>query len=63
VSRGVSFTLSVPGVQCFCTPGDVAVLRTALDAAESFSELDDTARSAAIEEAASRASIFPMPVA
>jgi hypothetical protein len=63
IHRGVSFTLSVPGVHAFCTPGDVEVLRTALDAAERFTTLDDTERSAAIDEAASNPSIFPMPVA
>src|SRR3954468_18229835 len=36
VARGVRFALSVPGVHAFCTPGDVSVLATALDAASSF---------------------------
>jgi aryl-alcohol dehydrogenase-like predicted oxidoreductase len=63
VARGVSFTLSVPGVHAFCTPGDVNVLRTALDAAERFTPLDDAERAAAIEDASSSESIFPMPVA
>ena len=63
IGRGVSFTLSVPGVHAFCTPGDVRVLRTALDAAERFSALDERERSRAIDDAASDPSIFPMPVA
>ncbi len=63
IRRGVSFTLSVPGVHAFCTPGDVAVLRTALDAAERFTPLDAGARDAAITDAAPNPSIFPMPVA
>lgn len=62
IERGVSFALSVPGVHAFCTPGDVAVLRTALDAAERFTSLDDDARAQAIDDAAANASIFPMPV-
>jgi len=32
----VRFALSVDGVDAFCTPGDVAVLRLALDAAGGF---------------------------
>jgi aryl-alcohol dehydrogenase-like predicted oxidoreductase len=63
IERGVSFTLSVPGVHAFCTPGDVAVLGTALDAADRFTTLDDGARTRAVEAAASEPSIFPMPVA
>jgi aryl-alcohol dehydrogenase-like predicted oxidoreductase len=62
IRRGVSFALSVPGVHAFCTPGDVAVLRTALDAAEASTPLDDAARLGAIDDAASNPSIFPMPV-
>jgi aryl-alcohol dehydrogenase-like predicted oxidoreductase len=63
VSKGVSFTLSIPGVQCFCTPGDVRILRLALDAADGLSPMDDEGRAAAIEDASSEPSIFPMPVA
>jgi aryl-alcohol dehydrogenase-like predicted oxidoreductase len=63
IERGVAFTLSIPGVHAFCTPGDVEVLRTALDAADRFAALDDAARMSAIDDAASNPSIFPMPVA
>jgi len=61
LSRGVSFTLSVPGVHAFCTPGDLNVLRLALQAAESFEPLDEDARAAAINEASALPSIFPLP--
>ena len=60
VSDGVRFTLSVPGVHAFCTPGDLDVLRTALDAAEAFEPLDDL--EGAVTAAAGREPIFPMPV-
>lgn len=62
VTRGVAFTLSVPGVHGFCTPGDVRLLRMALDAAESSAPLDESERDRAIRKAASLPSIFPIPV-
>ena len=55
------FTLSVPGVHAFCTPGDLRVLGLALDAAESLQQLDETARDEAISAAAGMPSIFPLP--
>ena len=61
VSRGVSFTLSVPGVHAFCTPGDLRILELALGATESFEPLDEAARDAAIAEASALPSIFPLP--
>ncbi len=57
VSRGVRFALTVPGVQAFCTPGDVNVLRTALQAAETWFPID---MEAAIAETAHEELIFPM---
>jgi aryl-alcohol dehydrogenase-like predicted oxidoreductase len=62
VSAGVSFALSVPGVNGFCTPGDIAVLRLALDAAEKHARMSDDDREAAVQAASSLPSIFPMPV-
>jgi aryl-alcohol dehydrogenase-like predicted oxidoreductase len=62
VARGVAFTLSVPGVHAFCTPGDLRVLDLALEGAESFQPLDEDARASATEDAASMPSIFPLPV-
>jgi aryl-alcohol dehydrogenase-like predicted oxidoreductase len=62
VRGGVSFALSVPGVHGFCTPGDVEVLRVALEAAETFERMDDATRRDAVTQAAPMAAIFPMPV-
>lgn len=62
VGRGVSFTLSVPGVHGICTPGDLGVLRLALDAVERFQPMDADEREAAIAEASGQPSIFPIPV-
>jgi aryl-alcohol dehydrogenase-like predicted oxidoreductase len=61
VARGVAFTLSVPGVHGFCTPGDLNVLKLALQAAEEFEPLDEAARNDAISEASALPSIFPLP--
>jgi aryl-alcohol dehydrogenase-like predicted oxidoreductase len=61
VSRGVRFALSVPGVHAFCTPGDVGVLATALEAAEDLSPMDGVERDRAVAEAAGEPGIFPMP--
>ncbi len=62
VERGVSFTLSVPGVHGICTPGDLGLLRMALDAADRHAPMDEAAREAASAEAAALPSIFPLPV-
>lgn len=59
---GVSFTLSVPGVHAFCTPGDLQALRRALDATERVVTLDDDAREQMIADVADQPAIFPMPV-
>lgn len=61
VRAGVSFVLSTPGVQAFCTPGDLDVLGLALDAAAAFEPLDDEARRAAMAAAAGEDLIFPIP--
>jgi hypothetical protein len=61
VSRGVRFALSVPGVHAFCTPGDVGVLPTALDAARAFEPMTEPERVAAIDQVADEAMIFPIP--
>ena len=63
VARGVRFTLSVPGVHAFCTPGDLRILRLALDAAARFTPLPAEEQRAAISDAAAFPSIFPMPTA
>jgi predicted aldo/keto reductase-like oxidoreductase len=61
VERGVRFTLSVPGVHAFCTPGDTGVLALALEAAEHFGPMDDAERAAASAGLVSEPHIFPMP--
>jgi aryl-alcohol dehydrogenase-like predicted oxidoreductase len=61
VSRGVRFALSVPGVHAFCTPGDVQVLRTALDAARAFEPMPEAERVAAIASVEAEPMIFPIP--
>jgi aryl-alcohol dehydrogenase-like predicted oxidoreductase len=61
VSRGVRFALSVPGVHAFCTPGDVGVLRTALDAAQARHPMPPAEQAAAIAEVAGESMIFPIP--
>jgi aryl-alcohol dehydrogenase-like predicted oxidoreductase len=60
VARGVGFALSTPGVHAFCTPGDLTVLRLALDAATSFTTLDTAGRDAAMAATASDEVIFPL---
>ena len=61
VRAGVGFALSTPGVHAFCTPGDLGVLRLALDAAAGFEELDTTAREQAMAASRSEDVIFPIP--
>jgi aryl-alcohol dehydrogenase-like predicted oxidoreductase len=60
IERGVHFALSTPGVNGFCTPGDIGLLPRVLDAADRFAPLTDAARHAAIEAMASEELIFPM---
>ncbi len=63
VARGVHFALSVEGVHAFCTPSDIGVMQTALDAAEAFVPLDETQMAAASATVAAEPLIFPMPTA
>ena len=63
IGRGVRFALSTPGVHAFCTPGDVDVLRLALQAAEGYVPMDGAQRQAASDEVASEPLIFPLPAA
>lgn len=60
VRRGVNFTLSVEGVHAFCTPGDVPLLPTVLDAAEHFTPMTPQQRADASAEVASEPLIFPI---
>jgi aryl-alcohol dehydrogenase-like predicted oxidoreductase len=62
VERGVRFALSTPGVHAFCTPGDVALMRVAVEAASSFVPFEDEAeRLAAANGTEDDAVIFPIP--
>jgi aryl-alcohol dehydrogenase-like predicted oxidoreductase len=66
VTRAVRFTLSVDGVHAFCTPSDVGVLFTALDAAASFGTtgpLGPDERDQLAAAVAGEPLIFPMPTA
>ena len=63
VARGVRFAMSVEGVHAFCTPGDVRVLRLALDAAAAFRPMTAEERAAAVAAVADEPLIFPMPAA
>jgi aryl-alcohol dehydrogenase-like predicted oxidoreductase len=60
IQRGVDFTLSVPGVHAFCTPGDVEITRLAIEAAEQHEAMDETTRDQAMRDAAEERSIFPL---
>jgi aryl-alcohol dehydrogenase-like predicted oxidoreductase len=63
ITTGVRFALSTPGVAAFCTPGDLDVLRLALDAATAYEPLDDEVRTAAMEASLVDDVIFPIPAA
>ena len=60
IERGVRFALSTPGVHAFCTPGDLGILPTALDAAEGCVPMSDEERAHAIESMVHEDLIFPM---
>lgn len=61
IRRGVDFTLSVPGVHAFCTPGDVGLLPAVLDAAAAHRTLDADGMADAVAAMAGEEPIFPMP--
>ena len=63
VRAGVAFALSTPGVHAFCTPGDLDVLRLALDAAAGDGPvtLGDDERAAAMAASLADDVIFPIP--
>ncbi|HET7652333.1 MAG TPA: aldo/keto reductase [Acidimicrobiales bacterium] len=60
VARGVRFALSTPGVHAICTPGDVDVLRAALEAANSYTPMTGDERADAISATRDEELIFPM---
>jgi aryl-alcohol dehydrogenase-like predicted oxidoreductase len=65
IDNGVRFALSTEGVHAFCTPGDLAVLRLALDAANRFEPMDEGERTQAMAAAVEAGDdvIFPIPTA
>jgi aryl-alcohol dehydrogenase-like predicted oxidoreductase len=60
VETGVRFTLSVPGIAAFCTPGDVEVTRRAIEAADRFTPMSADEQGAAIDDARDEPQIFPI---
>ena len=63
VGRGVRFALSTPGVHAICTPGDLALLRTAVDAAGRLAPMSEEERTEATANVAAEPLIFPIPTA
>jgi aryl-alcohol dehydrogenase-like predicted oxidoreductase len=61
LERGIRFTLSVPGIHAFCTPGDTEVLDEALQIASAFVPMSEEERDSAVEQVAEEPLIFPMP--
>ncbi len=61
VRDGVAFALSTPGVHAFCTPGDLDVLRLALDAAAVVTDDAEVDRAAAMAASSDDELIFPIP--
>jgi hypothetical protein len=60
IERGVRFTLSTPGVHAFCTPGDLGILPTVLDAANRCRPMTDAERADAVTGMADEEIIFPL---
>jgi hypothetical protein len=61
LQRNIRFVLSVPGVQAFCTPGDLGLLPKVLRVAGAAAQLDDEEMREAMSETAAEEHIFPMP--
>jgi aryl-alcohol dehydrogenase-like predicted oxidoreductase len=61
LDRGIHFALSTPGVDAFCTPGDMALLPRVLASAERYAPLTEAARRGAVDAMAPEELIFPMP--
>ena len=60
VEPGIRFTLSIPGVHAFATPGDVAVTRQAIDAAARFTPMSADELRTTIADARGEPHIFPI---
>src|SRR4051794_21975055 len=61
LTRGISFALSIPGVTGFCTPGDLGLLPSVLDAADNALPMSANDREEAANAMANEAHIFPIP--
>ena len=61
IDRGVHFALSTPGVQAFCTPGDIGMLPRVLASADRAVPMGDAGRADAVAAMAEEELIFPMP--
>ena len=60
IETGVRFTLSVPGVHAFATPGDVAVTAQAIEAASRFTHMSPEEQHATIDAVRDEPHIFPI---
>ena len=60
IDVGVRFTLSVPGVHAFATPGDVAVTAQAIEAAARFTPMSAEEMAAAMDAVRGEPHIFPI---
>jgi hypothetical protein len=61
LSRNIRFVLSVPGIQAFCTPGDLTILPSVLKIANEAHMMSGDEIDAAMADVASEPHIFPMP--
>jgi aryl-alcohol dehydrogenase-like predicted oxidoreductase len=61
LDRNIRFVLNVPGVQAFCTPGDLGLLPTVFEAAERATPMTTAEADSAMSETSAEPHIFPMP--
>ena len=61
LAQGIRFALSTPGVTGFCTPGDVAIARVAIEIAAGDVAMDEAQRAALVAASAREPVIFPIP--
>ena len=60
IERGINFSLSTTGVDCFCTPSDLNTARLAIESARNFISLTENEHAAVIEEVETDEIIFPL---
>ena len=61
LTGSISFSLSVPGVHCICTPGDRDLLPLVLEIVNEFEPQSAPGNAAAVSAVQHEAHIFPMP--